>query len=146
MIGFKHDDGGRAASGRRGTAGDCVVRAAAIASGRPYDEVYRLAAAEMKRATGKRSARNGVAKKACEALYQQLGLVKARLPSGPRPTYSEAHRLFGDCVVSTAKHHAALVGGNLRDTFDGRIYVLLQTDGSRSRRERKAQSVWVRPT
>ena len=143
MIGFKHDDGGRAASGRRGTVGDCVVRAAAIASGRPYDVVYRLASAEMKRVTEKRSARNGVAKRACDALYQQLGLVKVRLPSGPRPTYSEAHRLYGDCVVSTAKHHAALVGGYLRDLFDGRTYVLLQSDGSRNRHERKAQSVWA---
>jgi len=38
---FKFNDGGRKASGRRGTAGDCVARAVAIASGRPYDEVYK---------------------------------------------------------------------------------------------------------
>ena len=35
------DDGGRAAAGYKGNAGDCVVRAIAIASGGPYSEVYK---------------------------------------------------------------------------------------------------------
>jgi hypothetical protein len=34
------DDGGRATAGFKGRAGDCVCRAVAIASGRPYQEVY----------------------------------------------------------------------------------------------------------
>jgi len=38
---FKFNDGGRRHSGRKGRAGDCVTRAVAIASGRPYDEVYK---------------------------------------------------------------------------------------------------------
>jgi hypothetical protein len=33
------DDGGREAAGFKGSAGDCVCRAIAIASGRPYKEV-----------------------------------------------------------------------------------------------------------
>lgn len=37
---YIHNDGGRAASGRRGTCGDCVTRALAIAMERPYDEIY----------------------------------------------------------------------------------------------------------
>ena len=41
---FTYNDGGRAASGRKGFAGDCVCRAVAIAAELPYDEVYaRLA-------------------------------------------------------------------------------------------------------
>jgi len=37
---FIHDDGGRQAAGFQGGAGDCVVRAIAIAAERPYLEVY----------------------------------------------------------------------------------------------------------
>jgi hypothetical protein len=37
---FVHTDGGRAAAGFKGTAGDCACRAIAIVSGRPYREVY----------------------------------------------------------------------------------------------------------
>ena len=37
-----YDDGGREAAGFSGHAGDCVVRAAAIISGRPYREIYDL--------------------------------------------------------------------------------------------------------
>ena len=37
---WAYDDGGRAAAGFKGEAGDCVTRAIAIATGRPYREVY----------------------------------------------------------------------------------------------------------
>jgi hypothetical protein len=37
---FIYDDGGRAAAGFKGIAGDCVVRAIAIASAQPYRAVY----------------------------------------------------------------------------------------------------------
>ena len=40
MIKFKYNDGGRANAGYKGTCGDCAVRAIAIASGKPYKEVY----------------------------------------------------------------------------------------------------------
>ena len=66
------------------------------------------------------------------------GFTKVRLPSGPCPTYSEAHEAHGDCIVTTTKHFAALVDGALRDTHDGRTYVYDDCAG-----ERKARSVWV---
>jgi hypothetical protein len=37
---FVLDDGGRAAAGYKGTAGDCVCRAIAIVTGQPYQQVY----------------------------------------------------------------------------------------------------------
>ena len=44
MIEFQYNDGGRKNAGWKGTGGDCVARAVAIASGLPYQEVYdRLA-------------------------------------------------------------------------------------------------------
>ena len=42
------NDAGRAAAGFVGKARDCVARAVAIASGRPYDEVYKRLADAMK--------------------------------------------------------------------------------------------------
>lgn len=37
---FKQDDGGRADAGYKGTTGDCVTRAIAIATGLDYQTVY----------------------------------------------------------------------------------------------------------
>ena len=37
---LKFNDGGRAAAGYEGQAGDCVVRSIAIATGMPYQKVY----------------------------------------------------------------------------------------------------------
>jgi hypothetical protein len=37
---FVYNDGGRAAAAYKGRAGDCVVRAIAIATQKPYREVY----------------------------------------------------------------------------------------------------------
>lgn len=40
MDWFKYNDGGRADAGYKGHTGDCVARSIAIASGRPYKEIY----------------------------------------------------------------------------------------------------------
>ena len=146
MIGYAYDDGGRQASGRRGEASDCVCRALAIVSGRPYDECYKaLAEANARYGKGKRSARNGVSRKAWPKVYEEFGLVKIHLGPGPRPTYSEAYYEHGDCVVSTTKHLAAIKGGKLRDTFDGRVYLnTFWYPGEEHECERKAMQVWVR--
>ena len=37
---FINNDGGRAAAGYRGQAGDCVVRSIAIVSGLSYQKIY----------------------------------------------------------------------------------------------------------
>lgn len=39
-IQFVHHDGGRALSGFKGSAHDCVTRSIAIATGLPYTQVY----------------------------------------------------------------------------------------------------------
>lgn len=40
MIQYRYNDGGREAAGFKGKAGDCVVRAVAIASGLPYLQIH----------------------------------------------------------------------------------------------------------
>ena len=155
MIGYRYDDGGRAAAGYRGKTGDCVVRAIAICANEDYLTVYRTMAEHMKRngyaasgnayATRERNRkaprRRGQLNARCvqDHVLEAYGFTRVRLPSGERPTFTEAHHRYGDCIVGTTKHLAALVGGALLDIFDGRTY-----EWDAETRERKAQSVWVR--
>lgn len=153
MIDFTFDDGGRADAGFRGKTGDCVTRAIAICGRLDYRTVYREMAAAMAGHGYARSANAYLTRRAgrdgrrCPKKIQRdviarFGFEKVRLPRGPRPTYTEAHERYGDCIVSTRKHVCALVGGSVRDTFDDRVY-----DGSpyglSTEEERKAMSVWV---
>ena len=146
---YAFDDGGRALSGRRGFAGDCVARALAIMvaaampnpdRGAVYDACYAALADEHYHHTGRRSARNGVVHKAWHAVYEQFGLAKAPALRGVKPTYAQAFERNGNCVVVTRGHVCALVDGALRDTFDGREYYWEPTGEVR---KRKALSVWV---
>ena len=63
-VDFVYNDGGRAAAGYKGRAGDCAVRAIAIATQKPYQEVYNginaVALAERTRRGRRSSARSGV--------------------------------------------------------------------------------------
>lgn len=77
-VTWQYDDGGRAAAGYKGEAGDCVVRTIAIATGRPYQDVYQLineaAVRERPRAGKQRSsARNGVRKNTIRRVMTNLG-------------------------------------------------------------------------
>lgn len=153
MIGYAYDDGGRAASGRKGSAGDCTVRALCILRCLSYPEAYSALAranadyeakARSKlRSRGGRSARNGVWKHPMAKVYEDFGLEKIKLPRGPRMTFTEAHARYGDCIVSTTKHVCAITGGLLRDTEDCRTYEFEDMSGLIETRERKAMSIWV---
>ncbi len=77
---FQYDNGGRAAAGFKGEAGDCVTRAIAIAAGLPYRVVYdalnehALRERPGKRTRGRRSdARNGVFRKTYDRYLRSLG-------------------------------------------------------------------------
>ena len=159
MIGFVWDDGGRAESGRKGKAGDCVCRALAILTARPYRECYQALADANKAdprgkgaGRGKRTAQQGIMPKVRDKVFREFGLVKVKLPKGRRPTYTEAWEEYGDCIVTTTKHSCAIVDGALRDTFDGRTYTMDHIDQNKGdslatfpvEHNRKAMSVWVR--
>ena len=175
MIDYRYDDGGREAAGYRGRTGDCVVRAIAICAGKDYRAVYLTMAEHMKRngyaASGNAYAIRERSRKAPrlkgqitarrvqDRVLELYGFRKVRLPAGARPTFTEAHRRFGDCIVGTTKHVAAVVDGALRDTFDGRTYEWAKPrtefgwdvfrpagQSDIETRERKAQSVWARPS
>ncbi len=125
---WQFDDGGRAASGRRGHAGDCVCRAIAIASGRPYAEIYaRLAEGMGTQRKSKhykkqvRSARNGinVRRKWFKDYMTELGAIwtpTSSIGEGAAPIRKIPQQ--GRLVLQMRKHYAAYIDGVLRDTYD----------------------------
>lgn len=133
-LSWVHDDGGRAAAGFKGEAGDCVARAIAIATGEPYADVYKTLAqyntehplTRREKARGKvrsKSARNGIHTPTVHRyLVQDRGWVwtptmfigsgcKIHLAIGEVPCH-------GPVVVNVSRHIVAVVDGILHDTYD----------------------------
>ncbi len=126
---WQYDDGGRAAAGYKGDCRDCVVRAIAIATGVPYQEVYdelnTMAGAERtgKKKRSKSSSRNGVYKRTYKKyLEEKLGWTwhacmgigtgcKVHLREGEVP-------MNGAIIVRLSGHLSAVVDGVVRDKFD----------------------------
>lgn len=129
---MKHvvNDGGREAAGYKGTAGDCVARAIAIVSGKPYAEVYERLARETgaQRAstrTKKRSAsaRNGinVRRKWFDDYMAELGFTwtpTMQIGQGCKVHLREDELPPGRLVVSVSKHYTAVIDGALHDLWD----------------------------
>lgn len=121
MATHVYDDGGRRAAGFRGDAGDCVTRALAIASGEPYADVYAALAAGEAATGAPRSARNGVAPKVYRAWLADRGWVwTPTMGIGTGCTvHLRADELpAGRLVVRLSGHLAAVIDGQVHDTFD----------------------------
>ena len=134
MPEFTLDDGGRAAAGYRGKGRDCVCRAVAIATGRPYATVYSELAeinAHMplskhrrnKGAVGSATDRHGIFTKS--GLFKDymtaLGFVwtpAMQIGSGCKVHLRADDLPSGRLVVSLSKHCAAVIDGVLYDTYD----------------------------
>jgi hypothetical protein len=125
---FVFSDGGRAASGYKGQADDCVVRAIAIATELPYQEVYDLVnqyGTKERRGKRKRSrsnARTGVYPITLRKVMAALGWVwqpTMSIGSGCTVHLREAELPPGRLVVSVSKHTCAVIDGVLHDTHDG---------------------------
>ena len=131
---FKYNDGGRAEAGFKGTTGDCVCRAIAIATERPYKEVYDLinkfAKNERtgKRKTGKSSARTGVYKGTIKKVMEYYGwtwVPTMLIGQGCTVHLRDGELPMGRLVVSVSKHETAVIDGVINDIYD------CSRDGSR---------------
>ena len=135
---FVYDDGGRAAAGFKGQAGDCVCRAFAIASGKPYKEVYDLINqiarenpyhGKKRSGDGKSSARNGVYKEDIRRLGEALGFEYVPLMGiGTGCTVHvrpDELPQTGRYVLSVSHHESAWIDGVSHDTYD------ISRDGTR---------------
>jgi hypothetical protein len=129
-VRFVYDDGGRAAAGYIGKAGDCVCRAVAIASGKPYTEVYAALSAGTgsQRASkhgGKKpaSARNGIntGRKWFNDYMTGLGFTwvpTMQIGSGCTVHLRAEELPAGRLVVNVSKHYVAVIDGVVHDTYD----------------------------
>jgi len=124
---FQLDDGGRRAAGYKGKAGDCVVRAIAIATGEPYQQIYELVnSAAMcertgKRKRGKSNARTGVYRTSIKRVMKSLGWVwtpTMQIGSGCTVHLRADELPAGRLVVSVSKHLTAVIDGVIHDTHD----------------------------
>lgn len=131
MLIFQMNDGGRSAAGFKGTTGDCVCRAIAIASGMPYKLVYDALAdgnanqRQTKRCkvAGRRTAREGI-------YVQQRWFRELMVSWGFRwvacmsiGSGCVAHLRSGDLppgrlVVRVSKHVCAVIDGVIHDNQD----------------------------
>jgi hypothetical protein len=121
------DDGGRKAAGFKGVAGDCAARSIAIATRRPYLEVYEalneFAAKERtgKRKRGKSSARTGVYTTTIRRYMKSIGwkwIPTMAIGSGCKVHLTDGELPNGRLVVSVSRHLTAVIEGEIRDTFD----------------------------
>jgi hypothetical protein len=124
---FIYDDGGRATAGYRGEGGDCVTRSIAIATGKPYQEVYdALNAFGDKERTGKRkrgksSARNGVHKDTTRRYLETLGwkfTPTMAIGQGCNVHLRDGELPPGRLIVSVSRHLTAVIDGVIHDTHD----------------------------
>lgn len=127
---YEEDDGGRAAAGFKGTTGDCVTRAIAIVTGKPYQEVYddlnKRAKKELgkKGRTGKKrksNARMGVFRSTYDKYLKDLGATwtpTMKIGSGCKVHLREEELPKGRIIVRLSKHIAAVIDGIIHDTYD----------------------------
>ena len=128
-----YDDGGRAASGRRGTTGDCVVRAVAIALQLDYDTVYRDLYDRQRAMIARRrklrhrasannpSPRTGVDTKVLRDYLAEHGWVwtaTMRIGSGTTVHLAAGELPAGRIIARTSRHVCAVIDGVIHDNHD----------------------------
>ncbi len=127
MNTYIFDDGGRAAAGYKGNAGDCVVRAIAIAAEKPYSEVYRdlfdLNRTRRNRPRGKTaSPRDGGTHRATIRQYmERLGwrwVATMGIGTGCKVHLRADELPAGRLVAALSHHMVAVIDGIIHDTYD----------------------------
>ena len=124
---YQYNDGGREAAGYKGKAGDCVVRAIAIAVELPYKDVYtainQLGKSERtgRRKKGKSSARKGVYMQTINRYLERLGwrwTPTMQIGSGCTVHLRADELPAGRLIVSVSRHMVAVIDGVIHDTHD----------------------------
>jgi len=122
-----YDDGGRAAAGFKGIAGDCACRAVTIACEEDYLVVYqelnswgaeeRLTARRRHRS----SSRTGVHKHTLRRYLEERGWVwhpTMGIGTGCRVHLRAEELPSGRLICSLSKHVVAVIDGVVHDTYD----------------------------
>jgi len=133
-LGFQFNDGGREAAGFKGGAGDCVVRAIAIAAELPYMQVYedlRIANAayaeqrndKLARKLAERgsSPRNGNHRNVFHDYILGHGfewVPTMKIGAGCQVHLLANELVEGRLIVKVSKHLSAVIDGVIHDTHN----------------------------
>lgn len=125
-----YDDGGRTRAGFRGSTGDCVTRAIAIATDLPYRQVYDdlarlgrdLEPRRVPTGRGRRShPRTGVRRAVYERYLADAGwewVPVMGIGTGVRMHVRPGELPDGRIIVRLSRHVSAVIDGTVHDTFD----------------------------
>jgi hypothetical protein len=127
---FVKDDGGRAAAGYKGEANDCVCRAVAIATERPYQEIYGRLEEMIQAKFGPTKRPRGVEDQMLHGLMETLGWVWVPTPK----THMRKDELPpGRLVVCIKGHAVAVVDFSVPSNINGALYLASRQFGLVSR-------------
>lgn len=150
---FKYNDGGREAAGFKGHPGDCVCRAIAIATEKPYREVYDalnlLAKNERrgKRKKGISSARNGVYRQTIRKYMLSIGWkwTPTKFVGKGFSAYltDDGGLPNGRLVVSLSKHITAVIDSVIHDKLDPQRETLICENGDQRIVYRGVYGYWI---
>lgn len=128
-----YNDGGRADAGYKGTTGDCVARAIAIAAQRPYAEVYKDLSGWLKLdqkyarkqakagKAAKTTARDGMPRSTYEPYLLSQGwrwVPTMRIGVGCKTHLKKDELPDGRLIVRVSHHLSAVIDGVVYDTYD----------------------------
>jgi hypothetical protein len=124
---FEYNDGGRADAGYKGYASDCGVRAIAIITGKPYQEVYDLVnefckkERKSKNRDVRSSARLGIYTSTFKKIVEHLGFEwtpTMGIGTGCRVHLKASELPSGRIIVKLSHHFGAVIDGVIHDTHD----------------------------
>ena len=131
---LKIDDGGRAAAGYKGYAGDCVVRSIAIVTKLPYQQIYSdlFKANEEFRTNSKTklarslkqkndTPRTGTHRVVLKKYLKKLGWIWSPtmfIGQGCKVHLKKSELPSGTLIISCSKHVTVVKDGVLHDTYD----------------------------
>jgi hypothetical protein len=116
---FEYNDGGRS-NYYKGTAGDCVTRAVAIATGRDYKTVYKALHKEMKRQGDRGSPRSGVHRSVYQKYLESIGwqwVPTMKVGQGCKVHLVADELPGGNIICRLSKHVVAVIDGVVHDTY-----------------------------
>lgn len=127
---FQENDGGREAAGYKGHAGDCTVRAIAIATEQSYTKVYEELF-ELNRTSNPKGKRTkhlkasprdgGTTTKTIRKYMKDLGWTwtpTMTIGSGCKVHLKASELPSGRIIARVSKHMVALIDGVINDTYN----------------------------
>ena len=150
-----YNDGGRGGAGYKGHTGDCACRAIAIATRRPYQDIYDLinsiakSERKSKRKRRRSHARTGVHTATMRKTMTVLGwewVTKMKIGSGCTMNLIKGDVPQGRIVVRLSKHFTAVIDDEIHDTFDPQRTTVHTENGIDRLSHRCVYGYWIDTT